>query len=138
MRWADLPLNPSARMLRQFAVLWILVFGGLALWHGVVRHDSTTGVVLAVVAATAGPVGLIAPTAIRPVFVAWMVLVFPIGWTVSRLMLLLLFAGIVTPVAVFFRLTGRDALGLKRRTQVSTYWTNKPAAPDVASYFRQS
>ena len=30
-----------------------------------------------------GGVGLVAPAAIKPVFVAWTVLAFPIGWTVS-------------------------------------------------------
>jgi hypothetical protein len=74
----------------------------------------------------------------RPVFVAWMVVAFPIGWVVSRLVLLLLFFGVVTPVALFFRVTGRDALKVKRRPGAGTYWTQKPHSADVASYFRQS
>ena len=138
MQWADVPLNPSTRMLRQFAALWMLVFGGLAAWNGAFHGDSTTAFVLAIVAGVGGPLGLAAPRAIRPVFVAWMVVAFPIGWVVSRLALLLLFFGVVTPVALVFRMTGRDALGLKRRPGAGTYWTRKPGAPDVASYFRQS
>src|SRR5688572_4348658 len=108
MQWSDLPLNPSKRMLRQFAALWIVFFGGLAAWHARVDEKAAITAVFAILAVTVGPLGLIAPSAIRPVFVAWTVLAFPIGWTVSRLVLLFLFAAIVTPLGLIFRLRGRD------------------------------
>ena len=138
MQWSDLPLNPSAKMLRQFAALWIVAFAGLAAWHGLLHQERTAGLVLAGLAVTVGPLGLIAPSTIRPIFVGWTVLAFPIGWVVSRVVLLLLFAVVVTPVALFFRVRGRDALALKRKTGATTYWMKKAAAPDLASYFRQS
>jgi hypothetical protein len=125
-------------MLRQFAGLWIVFFGALAIWYGVVRNSPGTAAVLGGLAVTIGPLGLMAPSVIRPIFIAWTVLVFPIGWTVSRVVLLFLFFAIVTPLALVFRLRGRDVLGLRRRTGATTYWNRKPAAPDLASYFRQS
>jgi hypothetical protein len=138
MQWSDLPLNPSKRMLRQFAALWLAVFAGLAAWHAQVDERVTIAGVFAILAVTIGPLGLIAPVLIRPVFVAWTVLAFPIGWTVSRLVLLLLFGAIVTPLALIFRLRGRDPLQIERRSDATTYWVRKPAPPDLASYFRQS
>ena len=33
MNWSDVTKPPSNRMLRQFAGLWLVVFGGLALWR---------------------------------------------------------------------------------------------------------
>jgi hypothetical protein len=125
-------------MLRQFAVLWIVAFAGLAVWHGIFHQERTAGLVLGALAATVGPMGLIAPSAIRPIFVGWTVLAFPIGWVVSRVVLLILFGVVVTPVALFFRLRGRDVLALARRPGATTYWVKKTPAPDVASYFRQS
>jgi hypothetical protein len=138
MQWSDLPLNPSTRMLRQFAALWIVCFGGLAAWHARVDEGAALATVFAILAVTVGPLGLMAPSLVRPVFVAWTVLAFPIGWTVSRLVLLFLFGAIVTPLALIFRFRGRDPLQLARRSGATTYWVRKPVPPDLASYFRQS
>ena len=33
MRWSDIQFDPPRKVLRQFAGLWLLFFGGLALWE---------------------------------------------------------------------------------------------------------
>ena len=137
MQWSDLPLNPSTRTLRQFAGLWILFMGGLALWQYTVHARTGLAVVLAVLAVTVGPVGLAFPRLVRPVFVTWLTLAFPIGWVVSRIILMILFWGVITPIAVVMRLSGRDVLGLRRRPGTATYWTTKERPIGVGSYFRQ-
>lgn len=137
MKWSDIPRNPSPRMLRQFAGLWILFFGGMALWQYAVHARTELAFGLAALAVTIGPLGLLFPAAIKPVFVAWLVLVFPIGWLVSRVVLMTLFWGVMTPVGVVQRLFGRDVLGLRRNQQVTTYWIPKERFTEVRSYFRQ-
>ncbi len=137
MHWSDIPWNPAPRLLRQFAGLWILFFVGLAgyqaFWGG---HPSLT-LPLLVLALTVGPLGLVRPSTIRYLFVGWMLLAFPIGWTVSHLMLGFLFYGIFTPVALGFKLAGRDVLHRRPAPDRATYWTPKPAIVDMRSYFRQ-
>jgi len=128
MRFSDLPLNPSARTLRQFAGLWILFFGGLACWH--------TSIVWALVALLGMP-GLVWPAVLRPIFVGWMVLVFPIGWVMSRVLLGVLFYGLFTPLAIAFRLGGRDTLRRRARPEGDSYWVPKPSVSEVSRYFRQ-
>ena len=137
MQWSDLPLNPSTRTLRQFAGLWILFMGGLALWQYTVHARTGLAGVLAVLAVTVGPVGLAFPRLIKPVFVTWLTLAFPIGWVVSRIILMILFWGVITPIAVVMRLSGRDVLGLRRQPGTTTYWTTKERPLAVRSYFRQ-
>lgn len=136
MRWSDLQLNPSRRMLREFSMLWIVFFGAVALWQWFGRDHHTLAVVSATLAGTLGPIGLVAPTMMRPIYVAWLVAAFPIGWLVSRILLAILFFGVATPLAVWFRWRGRDVLTLKRR-DIQSYWTAKPPANGPASYFRQ-
>ena len=138
MQWADVTASPSAKKLRQFAALWLVFFVGLALWrlwHG--RQD-VEAVVLAALGVTIGALGLARPAAIRFVYTGWMIAAFPIGWTISRVMLAALFYGVFTPVAVVFRMIGRDPLGLRRRADLETYWTAKPGAAAPRDYFRQS
>jgi hypothetical protein len=86
---------------------------------------------------TIGPLGLAWPRAIKPIFIGWMALVYPIGWVVSHVILGILFYGMFTPVALIFRIIKRDALGLKPQPQGATYWLPKPNAPDKAKYLRQ-
>jgi hypothetical protein len=123
--------------LRQFAGLWLLFFGGLALWHGLVRGNLLAGLLLAAAALGLGSLGLVKPRAVRLVFVGWMVVAFPVGWAVSHVVLGLAFYGVFTPVGLVFRLVGRDALGRRRHPAQESYWAPKPAASGAASYFRQ-
>jgi hypothetical protein len=127
----------SVRQLRQFAGMWTLFFLGLACWQGLWRANRHASLVLGALAAAVGPVGLVKPEAIRPIFLAAMAVTIPIGWTVSQILVALLFYGIVTPVAVVFRLMGRDVLKRKPQRSLATYWTAKPSAGDVRRYLRQ-
>jgi hypothetical protein len=102
----------------------------------------TTGLtrcwVFAALAVTVGPLGLLWPQTVRWVYVAWMVLAFPIGWTISTVILALMFFLVFTPVALVFRLKGRDALGLKPKPDAATYWVDKPVITDPRRYLYQS
>jgi hypothetical protein len=137
MRWPDVPWNPPQRQLRQFAGLWLLFFGGLGCWQELVRDNTVAALLLAILALTVGPLGLWKPQAVRPIFVGWMILAFPIGWVVSHVVLAFIFYAVFTPVGLLFRLIGRDALQLRRRPELESYWLPKPAAADVRDYFRQ-
>jgi hypothetical protein len=137
MTWSDVTAPPSPRKLREFAAVFVLFFVSLAgwrAWHGIV--DGRTEA-LAALGLVVGGAGLLYPPAIRLVYTAWMIAAFPIGWTVSRLMLVVVFYLVFTPVALVFRLMGRDALRLKRRP-AGSYWTPRPAPGNVKEYFRQS
>lgn len=123
-------------MLRQFSGIWIVFFGAIAARQEY-HHHHTVAIVLAALAFTLGPLGLVWPRVMKPIFVGWMRLTHPIGWVVSRLVLGLIFYGLFTPFAWVFRLMGRDALRLKPQPQASTYWLVKPRA-DLSQYFRQS
>lgn len=137
MRWSDIPFSPSPRMLRQFAALWLVFFGGMAAWQGMMRGRVEAAAALAVVAVAVGGLGLVRPALVRPIFVGWMVLAFPIGWAVSLVLLGLIYYGLFTPIALAFRLAGRDALRLRPRPKADTYWTPRPAVADIRRYFRQ-
>jgi Saxitoxin biosynthesis operon protein SxtJ len=138
MQWSDINFAPSAKTLRQFAALWLVFFAGQGCWQAFGRERWLVATLLLSIAVTVGSLGIARPALIRPLYVGWMVLAFPIGWTLSRLLLAFFFYGIFTPLGLLFRLAGRDVL--RRRftgDALTTYWTTKPAATDVRSYFRQ-
>ena len=136
MQWSDVTKAPTPKMLRQFGGLSLVVFGGLAawrLWHG---QTGLWTYVLAAIAVLVGVTGLIAPALVRPIYIGWMIVAFPIGWTISHIALGLMFFVVFMPVGLYFRMTGRDALHLKRSKEGS-YWLAKPAARSGDEYLRQ-
>ena len=139
MQLSDIPWHPSARMLRQFAGLFVVFCGGLGCWEMLVRNRPLVGMGLAIASAIVGAIGLLAPMMLRPLFVGWIVLVFPVGWVVSRLTLAILFFGLFTPLALIFRLARRDPLALRvgSRRYTDTYWESRSDSRDVRAYFRQ-
>ena len=138
MKWSDIPRNPTDRMLRQFGGLCFLFFGGLALYGAIVKGNITGPLILGLAAIATGILGLTRPRLLAGLFVGWMILVFPIGFVVSRLILLAVFLVVFTPVALVFRLIGRDALVLKKRTGPNaTYWMPKSQPSDPARYLKQ-
>jgi hypothetical protein len=137
MQWADVTRAQTPKTLRQFGLLALVVFGGMAVWRVVEGRTDGLAVGLGVAAVLFGAAGAIAPRALRPVFTVWMAAAFPIGFVVSRVLLATLYYGLFTPVAIAFRFMRRDALRL-HRPDGATYWTAKSEAGDSASYFRQS
>jgi hypothetical protein len=135
---SDPSVSTTNRTLRQFAGLWLLAFGGLAVWQGLVHDRRILALVLAGLAVLVAGVGLTRPHAVRPLFTGLMAVTYPVGWLVSHLLLAVLFYGIFTPMALFFRLIGRDALIRRHLPDRPTHWLPKPTTRDVRSYFRQS
>ena len=81
MHWRDLPIDPSRRTLRQFAALLIVFACGVGARQWLASHETRAAIVI-VCSVAIGVLGLIAPQTLRPIFVGWLVIVFPIGWVV--------------------------------------------------------
>ncbi|HOC16662.1 MAG TPA: SxtJ family membrane protein [Vicinamibacterales bacterium] len=149
MNFRDLNLRPNDRELRQFSALWLVGFGLLGAivawragafasgippgWHAPWRLP----IALWGIAAMGAAVGLAVPRAIRPVYVAWMVAAFPIGWAVSQLLLALVYYVLFTAFGLVFRIAGRDALGRSFDRGASSYWVARKPASSLERYFRQ-
>jgi|SRR5678816_1795376 hypothetical protein len=136
MQWSEVTARPSPRTLRQFAALFLIVFtsaAGLRAWRG---DTGTLSIALAVAGIGIGLIGLVRPEAIRYVYTGWMIAAFPIGWTISRVIVTLLFYVVFTPFALVFRLLGRDALRLHRHT-LTTHWIETKGAEPPESYYAQ-
>lgn len=136
MQWSDISFQPAPRILRQFAAIWIVFFGGLAAWQEFVRANHTVAIIAAIIAPI-GVLGLLKPGLIRPVYVGAMILAFPIGWVISHVLLAIIFYGIFTPVGLIFKMIGRDLMNRAYDVQAKTYWTLKPVRSDARGYFRQ-
>jgi hypothetical protein len=136
MQWSDISVQPSPRVLRQFASCGIVFSCAWAAWVWAV-HDRPGLALLSALPVSVGLIGIAKPSLIRPLYVSLLVVVFPIGWLVSNLILAVIFYGLITPLGLFFRLAGRDVMGRDFEPQRESYWAAKPAATAVRAYFRQ-
>ncbi len=133
----DINWRPSTRELRQFAGLWLGVFGLFGGWMLYQSGDAGHGRWVLLAAVGLGLPGLLVPGIMRPIYVTWMVLAFPIGWTVSHLLLGFIFYGVITPIGLLVRLFGHDPMTRGFDPEAPSYWAEHRTGDDAASYLRQ-
>ena len=127
------------RQLRQFAAT-LLAVTVAAVGLRVVRHQPATWPVLAavLVAGATGIAGLVRPSFVDRPYRVLAMATKPIGWVVSEALLLVLYFGVITPIAFLGRLTGRDRLQRAIDLRAHSYWVPRQDAGEQARYFRQS
>lgn len=125
-KWA-----PSPTDLRVFGVGAGALAPALAWWWGAQPLDPwlAGGGAFALLA-------LVAPPVARPPYLLLLVLTAPLRWLLSHLLLGLVYFGLVTPVGLLLRLSGREVMG-RPDASLPTYWVPREGAPEPASYFRR-
>ena len=139
--------RPDRKQLSGFGWIGLVAFAALATWsywkHRVLWLDlapdtaTTVAIALWCVAGACGVLAIVAPRALWPLYVAMMTVALPIGFVVSHVVMVVMFFGIFTPVALVFRLIGRDAMCRRLEPDAPTYWTPRTPVTDVTRYFRQ-
>ncbi len=82
--------------------------------------------------------GTILPVFLRPFQFVWMGLALMMGSITSRVILALLFVGIIIPIGVITRLSGIDFMSKKKKKNISSFWTVREPSNDNTRYERQS
>ena len=140
---SDVNWFPSRPELRKFALASIAGFGVLGLvlaWRvGTLSGEATWHIPLTtwVVGVVVAAVGYVVPRAIWPLYAVLTLIGIPIRWTVTILMMLVMFYGVFTPLALLFRLLGRDALCRSIDRDATSYWVRRPSSPPMPRYFRR-
>jgi hypothetical protein len=132
----DINWKPSQKELRQFAGIWLVFFGGLGAWWWF-SGSTTVAQWLWIAAVGIGVPGLAIPTLVRPIYVLWMALAFPIGWTVSHLLLGIIFYLVITPIGLLVRMLGNDPMTRTLDRNAKSYWVEHRTGADPKSYFKQ-
>lgn len=130
--------DPGSRLLRQFAGMWFPAACALIGWTIFRRtHALPWALAIWIPAAVISIAGLVRPSVMKPIWVAWMTAVFPIGWVISHLVLAVTFYLVITPVGLLLRTLGRDPMTRTLDRQAKTYWQPHQQIIDSARYFRQ-
>lgn len=80
---------------------------------------------------------LILPRLARIIYVVLVGIALPVGMTISFLLMAIFYYLILTPIGLFFRLTGRDLLDLKYKRTAESYWVKRKSPDSLKRYFHQ-
>lgn len=128
-------LDPGKKTLKKFGVtmgIAFLVISGLFLF----RQKHTVAVYGLAVSCAFFITGSLLPALLKPVYIIWMRFAFILGWINTRIILIVIFYLVFTPVGLLMRLLRIDPL--KRRGKCATYWEEKEKIDfNISNYERR-
>ncbi len=129
--------HPAQSQLRTFGILLAIftpIAGALIWWRsGRLEYGAIAWAAAGLLTAAYW----LAPASRRAIYVGWMYAAFPIGWTVSHVLMACIFYAVITPIGAVMRAAGYDPLSLGLDRSARTYWSPHPPRRDVGSYFKQ-
>ena len=123
--------------LKKFGLLIgaILFLGSLYLLWKQQHNYAVAGFILGVVFAALAFVG---PVVLKPLQRAWMAMAVVMGFVMSRIIVAVIFYGMVTPIGLAGRLAGKKFLELKTDKATASYWIGRDQAKtEKSAYERQ-
>jgi hypothetical protein len=133
----EINTDPSKKELRWFGVMlvvFVLAVGALVRWQfdapAAAQRIWIAGGVLSMVYAVVPPLR-------RWIFVGWIYAAFPIGWTVSHVLLASIYYLVFMPIGLLLRLIKGDPLERQLDPSATSYWRPHESLRDVRRYFRQ-
>ncbi len=113
-------LEVSPKKIREFAFLVggvFILLGGLAFWRGRPAGPWFLGSGAFLVF-----FGSVFPPFLKPLYRVWMIFAIILGGCMSRVMLTILFYGVITPIGLWLRLRGKDLLNRQFRDGKESEW----------------
>ncbi|MEE3202467.1 MAG: SxtJ family membrane protein [Acidobacteriota bacterium] len=133
----EINTDPSKKELRWFGamlVVFVLAIGVLVRW----QFDApTVAQRIWIAGGLLSLVYVVVPSLRRWIFVGWIYAAFPIGWTVSHVLLASIYYLVFTPIGLLLRLIKGDPLERRLDRSAASYWRPHESLRDVRRYFRQ-
>lgn len=130
--------DPSQKELAWFGLMFLAFFGligGVVWW----RFDApNVAYILWGVAAVIVAAYYAVPALRKPIYLGWLYAAFPIGWVISHLVMGIIYYLVFTPIALVFKIIGRDALSRSIDKDAKSYWVeHRTGVGDPSRYFKQ-
>jgi len=127
----------NKKQIRTFGITLTLVLIAIGfvqfLKGNIITYKCLFGAALVILIMT-----LLIPIMIKPLYIGALYLSHALGWFNTRLILGILFYLIFTPIAIVFRIIGRDPLERKFDKNAPSYWKIRKATEfDKSNYERQ-
>ena len=118
------------KQLRQFGLLVGGIFAAIGFWPMFFRAEGPRFWALALGVALVIP-ALVLPRSLAQVHRVWMAAAEGLGWVNTRVLLSVVFYGLVAPMGIVMRRFGRDPMQRRFAPGATTYRVPKPPRPAV-------
>jgi len=126
--------NPKEwRKSALLTVAAVAVLSSILRWRGVLSVPAWHATLLAL--ALASLTALFFPRWFRGYYRLSTRFGFWLSLVLARVILTILFFGVITPLGWIFRLSGKDALNLKRSSSATSYWSSTKATSPLDRLF---
>ena len=134
MALVDLNFNPSNRQLRQFGAICVVALPALTwIWtRNPIYASWAAGLGIALCL-----LSLVSPRLAKPIFIGLTIVTIPIGLVVGELTMLLIYFGVFLPMAIVFRIIGRDSLQRRSGVAKTSYWQKRTPVSSIRRYYQQ-
>lgn len=129
------PKSVSNEQARKTALIVALVLGLIAIWN-VYRGRFTVVAVFGGIAVLLTLIGLFVPVAARGFHRVWMGIAGVLAYVNSRILLTILYYGLLTPYGLISRMFGRDPLDRRGRSR-DTYWVKRESTRQTQQQFER-
>ncbi len=142
MSLVKLNWKPSPKELRQFGAIFgsgFLLIGLVKyfwIWDWLFERNEKLGLIFILIGIVGGAIGLTGTKLALPLYWVWIGIAFVLGNIMSRVVITLIYYGVITPMSFVARLLGRDKLQLKKRA-VQSYWQDISLPHEPEKYERQ-
>jgi len=117
-------LNTNIHNLRKFGFTLGIILLVISLVM-LLRH-SRQSIVLLYVALVLFFLATLIPAILKPLYVFWMRLALVLAWVNTRLILVLIYYLLITPISIIIRVFGKDLLDRVIKEDKDSYWLDKP------------
>jgi len=119
---------PNRKELRDFGLLVGGVFSVLGVWP-MLLHGDPPRVWAIVIGGLLIVLGILLPRVLAPVHQGWMWIGHILGWINTRILLSVVFYGLITPIGIVMRMMGKDTMRQAFSEDSSTYRVNRQSRP---------
>jgi hypothetical protein len=134
--YAELNKNPSRRDRLSFGLTVAAGMAAIGAYTYLARQEEESARVFFAVGVAVLLLSLVPPIG-RILYILWMGFGLTLGWFTTPILMFVVYALVIMPVGLWFKMTRRDVMRRKLDPRAPSYWEDYPGSADPASYIRQ-
>ncbi len=123
----------TPKQLRSFGLLVGAIFAVISLWP-LIWHGEALRLWAIIAAGVLAVPAVVMPKSLKLIYRGWMAIGDVLGWINTRIILGIVFYGVVTPMGAIMRLRGHDPMQRRWEPEADTYRVNR--APREAKHMQ--